>query len=328
MASRRLMTLVAAVALLTASSCGDSSTEGDPSPASPGGSASTRTVESTFTGQTVTIPAEPQRVVALWRTGSELVDLGIKPVAQLDGEILEEELGPELYAEHKDIPTVGTFEGVDVEKVIAAEPDLIVGMDNGGLSIDYAELAEIAPTVILKIAEPTDVWDNYPTIADLMARSTDFTAREKGLDDRLAAIKMAHGEALSRLEVTSLGAYAEGEVYVDTAKSLTFRRLDAAGFGYNPVYNDNPARYAQELPAEQIASLGEQDAIFYDVGIDGKPNPATQKLIDSPSFQRLAAARAGHVYPLTSGTIFTFAAADQQIDDLQAIAADLTKTGS
>lgn len=311
---------LAAVVALTLAACGSSSDDGTAA-ADPSDTAATRTVSSPFTGKEVTIPTHPQRVVALWRTGSEVADLGVVPVATLEGEMLETELG-DTYAAVKDVPTVGTFEGVDVEKVIAAKPDLIIGMDNGGLSIDYSELEEVAPTVILKIAEPTDVWDNYPTIADLVGKSTDFEAKQKDLDTQLAAIKEQHGDTLGKIEVTSLNAM-QGSIYVSTSKALDYRRITAAGFGYNADYTKNPERYAAELSAENLGDLSDQGAIFYNVDVQGKPSADVQALLDSASFKRLPAAQDGHVYPLTSGTVYTLSAAQKQVDDLKAAADDL-----
>lgn len=309
----RLRFVAPVVIALTASllaACGGETEPGDDT------AGETRIVESTFTGEKVEIPAEPQRVVALWRTGSELVDLGVIPVAALEQEFDEEELGDELYAKVKDVPTVGSFEGVDVEKVIAAEPDLIIGMDHGGLSIDYDELAEVAPTVVLKIAEPTDVWANYPAVAEIVGKQADFDKRNADIEAQLADLKEEFGDVVADVSATSFGAY-DGTIYVDTSKSLTWQRLDLAGVDYNAEYTDSPERYATELSAENIADLADSKILFYDAGIAGKPSADTQAILDLESYQRLPAVRAGHAYPLTAGTYYTFAAAQQQVDDLR-----------
>lgn len=306
---RTAAAMVAATAL-TVSGCGGSDEEAS------GDEGETRTVESTFTGKKVEIPVEPKRVVALWRTGAMLAELGVKPVGQLEGELVAEEIPAEQFAEVKDTPAVGSFDGIDIEKVIEADPDLIIGMDNGGLGVDYGDLEEIAPTVILEIAEPTDVWDNYPTVADLVGKSSDYDAREKELDATLADVKTQYGDALADANATSLG-FSEGVLFVETSKSLTYERLQAAGFGYNADYTENPDRYVTELATENLPSLAESKVLLYDANLDGSVNPENQKLIAMPSFTRLPAARAGHAYPLTSGTIYTFEAAQRQAEDIE-----------
>ncbi|OEV09484.1 ABC transporter substrate-binding protein [Streptomyces nanshensis] len=301
-------------ALLAVSGCGGGSSEsGADSGARPSGG--TRTVHHTMNGDVSGVPRHPQRVVALWRTGAELADMGVEPVAALEGEFLQEELDERTFAKVKDVPTVGSFEGVDVEKVIRAKPDLIVGMDNGGLSIDYKELSEIAPTVVFKIAEPPDVWKNYPRLADAVGRSTGFDKRDAALKKDLAAIERRHGSRIRNAKAVHVNVTGDA-TFVSTSKSLVWERLDAAGFGYLPSYTHKPARYAEELSDENIPELKDADLIFYSVDLHGKKTPGMDELLASASFKRLPAAEAGDVFPLGSGVNFTFRGGDQQVADL------------
>lgn len=270
------------------------------------------------------LPAEPQRIVALWRTGSSLAEMGAPVVGQLEGEISEAELAPDVFAPYADTKTVGTFEGVTLEDIIALDPDLIVGMDHGGISLDYEELAELYPVAILKIAEPTDVWDNYETVAALAGLSEDYTTESEALDARLAEIKSTYGDTLGEQEVTAVSAQG-GSIWVSTSKSLAFRRLDAAGFGYNPSYTDNPERYVTELTRENIPSLAEQDVIFYDQNIDGTVSDEVQAVLDEPAFQELPAVKAGNLIALRGSTVYNFAAANLMVDDIAAAAEKLAQ---
>ncbi|MGI5327708.1 ABC transporter substrate-binding protein [Actinomadura nitritigenes] len=320
--ARAAIAAMAVCALTALSACGGSSDEGGGG----GKGGETRTITGTFTGDVSGVPKNPKRIVALWRTGTELAELGVVPVATLKGEFLSDELAPEVYAKVKDVPTVGGFDGVNVEEVIKAKPDLIVGMDNGGLSIDYKELQEIAPTVIFKIAEPPDVWTNYPKLADVLGRTTDYAQRNAALDKDLAAIKTEHAAQIGGLKAVSVGVFG-GKTFVDTSKSLTYRRLTAAGFGYMDAYATNPARYRVELPSEKLSDLSGADVIFYDATIAGKPSPGTDKLLDMASFKRLPAARAGNVFPLTMGTVYTFDAAGRAVADMRKAAGSLKDVG-
>ncbi|MFT0846751.1 ABC transporter substrate-binding protein [Actinomycetaceae bacterium L2_0104] len=279
----------------------------------------TLTIDGTVNGTVTGVPAEPQRVVALWRVGSELAELEVTPVAALEGEFLESELGPEFFASVSDIPTVGSFEGVDIEEVIAADPDLIIGMDNGGLSIDYEPLQEIAPTVILPIAEPTDVWRNYPAVAAVLGKSSDYDERLADLDAKLEAIAEEYGEDLADKPVTVVNSSMD-KIWASTSKSLVYERLVQAGFTYNPSFTDNPDRYVQEITAENLADLSDQSAILYQTDLEGAPLPGTDELRAMDSYKRLPAVEAGLEFPLTSGVIYTFEAADKQVEDIRAAA--------
>jgi iron complex transport system substrate-binding protein len=315
--ARAAIAAMAMVAMTALSACGGSSdTDGS------GASGETRTVTGTFLGDVKDVPKQPKRVVALWRTGAIMAELGVKPVAQLGGEILQEELAPEIYAEMKDVPAVGTTDGVDVEKIIKAKPDLIVGMDHGKLSIDYKELQDIAPTVIFKIAEPPDVWTNYPKVADVLGKTTDYTQRNAALDKQLAAIKSAHGDKIGKVKAVSFGV-SGGKTWVDTSKALSYKRLTAAGFGYLDTYTANPARYVVELPSEKIPDLSGADVIFYHADLSGRPEKGIEKILEMPSFKRLPAVKAGNAFPLIAGTLFTFDAADNAVADMTKAAESL-----
>ncbi|MBA0050950.1 ABC transporter substrate-binding protein [Streptomyces sp. AJS327] len=323
--TRAALAVAAVGAMLTLAACGGSTSDDTADGGKNGGE--TRTVRDTMNGDISGVPVKPKRVVALWRTGSELADLGVKPVAALEGEFLKGEMDAGTYAKYEDIPTVGTFQGVDVEKVIKAKPDLIVGMDHGNIGIDYDELEDIAPTVILKIAEPPDVWKNYPQLADVVGKSTGFERDNAALSKKLAAIERRHGKRLRGAKAVHLSTDG-GKNWISTKKSLAWERLDAAGFGYMDRYTKRPARYVEELASENIPDLNGADVLFYAVDLHGKKEPDVDKLLRSESFKRLPAVKAGNVFPLTSATIYTFAAANQQVTELTTAAQRYTSEGT
>ena len=322
---RKIMGAVALAAVLVgASACAAGPTQPASADAGQAAAGSTRTITGTMLGDVANVPVEPQRVVALWRTGSELAELGVVPVGQLEGELDATELSPELFASVQHVPEVGTYEGVDLEKLIELQPDLIVGMDNGNLSIDYSELQQIAPTVIFEIAEPTDVWRAYPLVADAVGRAGDFDARNAELEARLAEVKAANGAGVANARVTHLSTQGDS-VWISTSKSLMCERLTAAGYTYNPAYLDNPDRYVAQLTHENLATLADQDIIFYSVNIDGTPSPDTAALLAMPAFAELPAVKAGRAYPIVSGTIYTFHAASLQAETMADVAAGFTR---
>ena len=119
----------------------------------------------------------------------------------------------------------------------------------------------------------------------------------------------------------SLGATG-GSIWIDTSKSLTYQRITAAGFGYNPDYVEAPERYVEELTLENLPTLAEQDIIFYDAELDGSVTADVQAVLDEPAFQELPAVKAGHAYPVRGATVYTFLASNLMVDDLLAAAQD------
>lgn len=320
--SLRFRGVAAAAAIgLTLSACSGSS---DGSGSSSSGNATTGSAGETYTvtdtalGDVKDVPRNPKRVVALWRTGLEMVDIGVMPVGTLEQEMNPAEMPADVYAKASKVPTVGTFESVDLEKLADLKPDLIIGMDHGGLGINYDEVKEVAPTVILKIKEPTDVWNNYPKVASLLGKKTDFAERDKKVKADLASVRQQYGDKLKGVQATYLsGNQQGGGLFASTSKSLPYQRITAAGFTYNPAYTKNPERYVAPLSAENLPDLNSQKVIFYQAGLDGKADPVLQKVMDSPSFKRLPAVKAGNLFPMTSGVIYTFQAADKSVADLR-----------
>ena len=116
----------------------------------------------------------------------------------------------------------------------------------------------------------------------------------------------------------------QGEIWLSTSKSLVYERLEAAGFDYNSALTDDPDRYVAPLTRENIPSLADQGAIFYQINYDGSVSPDVQS-----AFKELPAVQAGMLFPVRGSTIYTFAAANAMADDLEAAAQAISeKSGS
>lgn len=107
------------------------------------------TIKSKF--GTAKIPKAPERVVALgWSDQDALLALGVKPVAIVKTEdSFKNGVGPwaEKALGDSRPEVLNTTDGYSVEKIAALHPDLIVGVQSGLTSADYAKLSQIAPTV-------------------------------------------------------------------------------------------------------------------------------------------------------------------------------------
>lgn len=133
-----VLIVAAAAAGLTLTACG--SNEAVPASQS---DARTITVQ-TNTGE-LTVPVNPERVVALDSTSFEtLQEFGIKPVA-VPKQLLPESLSQ--WAEDPGIIDIGTHREPRLEQINAADPDLIVG---GKRFVEYTEtLSATAPVLDL-----------------------------------------------------------------------------------------------------------------------------------------------------------------------------------
>lgn len=145
----RLAPALAAIAM-TLAACGSSGEELAPATGQPAAGAFPATIEHEY--GTTTVDAPPERVVVVGlREQDPLLALGVVPVATTEwygeqpGAIFEwarDELGD------APVPTVlSDTNGVELEKVAAQRPDLILAIYSGLKQSDYDKLSKLAPVV-------------------------------------------------------------------------------------------------------------------------------------------------------------------------------------
>jgi len=236
------------------------------------------------------VPRDPRRVVVLHPyLLAVALSLGVEPVGATEeapgaGGGFPEYLGEEA----KDIPSVGTALGYDLETVAALEPDLILSFRTWSEGT-YDELSLIAPTVILD--DKSDPWQEHTEkTAELLGRRgrgeelrAEYDRRTEDLRDSFTG--SAGAPRLSVLFPKSGGVMAEGE------RSFAGEILKDAGF-------DRPA--PQAVPRKWIAiseeNLLEHDADYLLVGVsDPDTKPGVEMLEGNPLWPELEAVRSGKV---------------------------------
>jgi iron complex transport system substrate-binding protein len=148
---------------------------------------------------TAEVPAEPERIVAV--TGQmdldALLALGLQPVAA--GANFEDDRAVNPWVEDRLSPDAEVFEyrpEINVERVAAFEPDLILG-HKGWMEPVYDQLSQVAPTVVTE-------YDGGPEGEDAMWRGPmRLVARALGREERgeevLSRIDARMEEARERL---------------------------------------------------------------------------------------------------------------------------------
>ncbi|WP_309080635.1 iron-siderophore ABC transporter substrate-binding protein [Zhihengliuella sp.] len=194
--TRLAIAAVAAAALLGLTACGGGSTAGDASDAPASASSAEaaefpKTVEH-FRGSTE-IPEQPLRIAALdpsyvdatMLLGAELVAYtqyrqGSNPFPEYLGDVSE--LTDEAV-------NVGTIAEPDLEKILEAEPDLIITADvrQGAM---YDQLNKIAPTVMSESTGPT--WkENVVLLGEAIGKKTEAEQAVADYEERAAAVGAA-----------------------------------------------------------------------------------------------------------------------------------------
>ena len=300
--ARRLVLPLLALALLAAA-CGDA--DGADSSAatasSAGGSEPTDATEGTgapdeattvdFTdgvGRTVEVPAEPRRIVAidLYGSADPLLSVGapVVGVPVWDGIYGDVVLH---YEGGGDIPKVGKPWELDVEAILALEPDLIVG-DGWGGEVNLHEpdvipqLEAIAPTVFLDTSLSVD--EHMATIGELVGRS-DVVDEQRALAE--AAIDELAGEVPDGWSATYVEWFDPSLwVYPITTRVTSRDVLRQIGVDGPPAVEE--ADDAIELSSERLLDSS-ADVLFYNP--DAPPTALAL-------FGELAAVESGQVYEL------------------------------
>jgi len=194
---RRLLTSASAAALMAG--LADSAKA---QPATPVG-------EWSFTddrGVTVTLPAPPQRIVAFIDCAASLWQFGIKPIA-LFGPMFDTDGNPALRVGEVDveeIPSVGDLNGLDLELLVSAQPDLIITnmwsegnlnlLDLGGGGTEQIE--QIAPIIGVSMLNRTvtDLLARYEELAVALGASPELAmvdGAKAGYDSACQAVRDA-----------------------------------------------------------------------------------------------------------------------------------------
>jgi len=277
-----------------------------------------RVVKDTFLGD-VTIPADPQRIISGWLIGTELIDLGVKPVGMLDD--YKANATPEELKKVSGVPDIGSItSGVNAEKIISLKPDLVITFIRKDVAsrMNVESLEGIAPVVAFEIEEPMDVWESYPRVAEALGCGQVLQDELARLDAGFSAIAEDDKAKIAELGTV---AYVEGSAepatyQIATNKSLVYERLTKAGLKYFAGAPANPERYNEQISTEDLDRLSSANVIFYEADYSGKPTERTKALLDSPAFKTLPAVKAGNLFPYRTPYAYTIAAGDRQIEDI------------
>jgi len=295
-----LMALGGGLAALAVSGCTNSALDSAATDASdtPGGSPSTGagssepvaeafpvTVTHRF-GET-TIPAEPQRIVALGQTDCDpLIALGITPIAI--GSFAESWYDPVHPWNEAGFggtrPQELNFFEIEFEKIAALQPDLITMVSGGISKKDYETLSKIAPVVGAPVGYTDSAVPYGPhtvLIGQAVGREEQAKQVVADVDAAYVAVRDAHPEWAS-LNAVHAESYT-GSFYVlgKNAPRTTF--LTSVGFTLSEELDEITGdQYSMEISAEQLDLVGDLDLVVWctDEGAipDVQGNPVVKRL--------------------------------------------------
>ncbi|SDD46118.1 iron complex transport system substrate-binding protein [Sanguibacter gelidistatuariae] len=275
-ARRALVAATTAALVLALAACGSSDdTDGDATPSGSAASDSTDAFPVTITGalgETV-IEKAPERVVTLgWGADDIAVSLGVIPVGTEgdtwagDADGYHPWFREAVEAEGAALPeTITMYPELDVEAIIALEPDLILAPQSGINQATFDQLSEFTNVV----AYPDGPWitpiDEQITIAaTALGKSDKAQGLIDGIDTTLSAAAADHPEFegktiayVAAQELGTLDVYVPGDPRIDTLLGL--------GFTLAPSVADLTApagQFVAPFGLENADKLSDVDVLF------------------------------------------------------------------
>ncbi|TWD82839.1 iron complex transport system substrate-binding protein [Kribbella amoyensis] len=275
----------------------------------------------------ITIPKDPQRVVATGYAVPALIEADAKLVGISSWQRGIPMMSAEDKAKYDALDKIAgeTADETDYEKIALAEPDLIViGVPAPVLGdIDLERLEGVAPVVAIGPTVP-DAWRELSRRqSDAAGRTATFDRAKAAYDEKAAALKTKYAGVLGSLKFGHVGGYgqvAKGNFMREYARSWGTNIAQDVGVTYYGEVKKKGGGSLDVSEQESIEllpeSLRDADAITYTLEPDGTVGPAIKFVLDSPLWKSLPAVKAGRVYPIRYTQAATYESARLTLDSL------------
>lgn len=218
-----------------------------------------RTIEHA-NGETV-VPLEPERVVILGSVVDALA-LGVKPIgATLTGlpqRAGVEQLSPMLSNRTDEIVVLGHTNQPNLERIVSLTPDLILGASKARHL--YAQLAPIAPTVMVDISNGASDWKRYVLDAAItLGKQSEAEDLLSQYEQRVALFRQLMGDRLETT-VVSVSRFRPDHFRIYQQNSFSGAVLADIGLPRPPSQQKN--KPYEKTSLEKISRL-DGDVLFF-----------------------------------------------------------------
>ena len=263
------------------------------------------------------VPDHPQRIVVLTNEGTEaLLAVGIKPVGAVKS-FLGDPWYDHIASEMTDVTLVGEESAVNLEVLVALEPDLIIGNKMRHEDI-YEQLSAIAPTVVSERLRG-DWQINMALYTEAAGKGAEGKAALDAFAARVAAVSTELGASLD--EKISIARFMPGRTRILMKDSFSGLLLSQLGFA-RPA-NQDKDEFAEEITKERIPEF-EGDRLFYftyETGDGEGASQATDWMAD-PLWSNLEVVKSGKFHEVSDAiwnTAGGYIAANLMLDDIEKI---------
>ncbi|WP_019338998.1 iron-siderophore ABC transporter substrate-binding protein, partial [Stutzerimonas stutzeri] len=261
--------------------------------------AATREVEDAF-GNTVTVPATPERVVTLDEIDLDTaLALGVTPIGTVNG---RGQAAPPRYLEGKvpsGIKVVGDLDNPNLETLLELEPDLIL---TGPVKPEQlAIFNEIAPTVVtFKWAEPWRA--SMQRTAHVLNKDAEAKAFLDRYEARVAEarerLKDHQGETFSIVRWNPKGP---SYMFKDAFSSTVVEDIGLV----RPAHQQDPGHtHSMALSLESLELLDADWLVIGTLATSGEAVEALRQAEETPAFRQLSAIQAKR-FAAVDGSLWT-----------------------
>ena len=287
----------------------------EPAPSEPAVSPSVAAFPVTVTdaiGNDVTLDAEPQRIVSLAPSNTEIV-CALDACDRLVGVTDFDDYPPEVtQVEHVVIAAQ-----VDVELVVEAEPDLVLAAGNELTpSAVIEQLAALDLPVLVLYPETLDeVMRDIELLGTVLGRRPEASSLVAGMESRIADV-VATLDGVERPATLYEVFHAEGTTYTAGEGSFLASLIELAGG--EPVTGDAQGVLGAEELVEADPDLILLGTASYDPAL-ADPEAAREAVAGRPGWSELTAVAEGNVVPYLDD-IVTTRPGPRIVDGLEALA--------
>ena len=262
--------------------------------------------------RTVTLDAEPMRIVSLAPSNTEIV-CALDACDRLVGVTDFDDYPPEVA----EVTDVVIQTQVDVELVVDAEPDLVLAAGNELTPSPVIEqLDELGLTVLVLYPESLDeVYADIELVGAALGATDEAEALVADMEERVEAVETAVAGADRPLTLYEV-FFSEGTTYTAGEGSFLASLIDIAGA--EPVTGDAQGVIDAEALVEANPELILLGGASYDPSL-ADPEAALETVAARPGWAELAAVESGDVVPYLED-IVTTRPGPRIVDGLEALA--------
>lgn len=259
-------------------------------------------------GREVTVVADPERIVSLAPSNTEIA-CALDACDQLVGVTDFDDYPPEVA----EVEKVVVFAQVDLEKVVAAEPDLVLAAGNELTPTTVIDqLSDLGLTVLVLYPESLD--EVYADV-ELVGRALDAQVAASELVDgmraRVEVVEEAVADAERPRTFYEVGIF-EGAIYTAGEGSFIASLIETAGG--EPITGD---ALSTSIALEDLVVADPELILLGDAAYDSTITAAS--VADRPGWGGMTAVRQGSILPMLEDVLVT-RPGPRIVDGLEALA--------